>query len=260
MTQAHDKGQAARYVPPEIKEIRGPSHITGAGQDDIRHIVTRAGYYETPPEPAAAPPVDEAARRAAIRRKVSRLIDVGVFRADPYQYARPHPLAVERSPEAWRAIRAWRPAAENIYIHGRTGCGKTAAARWLLLAALHSKRRIYTVGEISGTQFVNRLCRFEHETELSRAETADVLLLDDIDKTPWTARSMACFLEFLDIRADNRRRVIVTANTSPDGLLELLRGVPGANPSTPIAILRRLRPYVRARFGDDAPDLRTVET
>lgn len=161
------------------------------------------------------------------------------FRAASFRASRPEIEAM--NPEAWAAGRSWDKR-QNAYVYGPTGVGKSYLARCCLKRVFQGETN---VAEVSARAFCKSTDTFT-EGRFADWKSATALLLDDIDKTTWTADRVGAFWELLDARASGKRPTIITGNVSPVDLRAILReGVAkgrSENATSADAALERLRP------------------
>lgn len=129
--------------------------------------------------------------------------------------------------------------AEAVYRDGAPGVGKTHLGRCLLNKAVGSYRDI---AEGSAYTIVQAAARYGSEAKIKAWQTADVLLLDDIDKGAYNEAGLAALWQLLDARSKPLYRTIVTSNLSTKALLEYLIKCLPHNTSYAMAAMDRLMP------------------
>ena len=146
-----------------------------------------------------------------------------------------HEKAVEDvNPLCWQIALDFSASTDNLWIHGATGVGKTFFARYILNKMLNLG---WTVGEITGTQWVERSMAFDKHIRFRRELSKQrLVLIDDIDKAPWTEQALDAYFDFLNYRYDAKLKLLVTSNTKPEFMLS--RGDPAKN--IPMGIFRRI--------------------
>lgn len=141
--------------------------------------------------------------------------------------------------DAYASARAWRPGSSNVYIQGDIGSGKSYLGRCLLNASL---RAGMTVAECTALEFTKAVANFYQARGVAWLYGPGVVLMDDLDKAPWSETTLGWLWQLLDKRRVLRRATVVTSNFDTDGLRRWLEGRAKANKSLPTAILDRLRP------------------
>lgn len=131
---------------------------------------------------------------------------------------------------------------QGLWAHGPAGCGKTALCRTLLV-------RCHLGGDVAEVS-ARRLLRDGDRAPLwERLLTADVLLVDDLDKAVWTEISASVWWEVTDRRAD--RPTLITANSSGSDFARTLTGA-GLSDNWIRPALSRLMPIVGVKMtGED---------
>lgn len=173
-----------------------------------------------------------------------------------------HLKAVERvNPLSWNVAQDFTANTENLWIHGATGVGKTFFARYILNKMLNLG---WSVGEITGTQWVERSMAFDkHITFRRELSKQRLVLIDDIDKAPWTEQALDAYFDFLNYRYDAKLKLLVTSNTKPEYMLSrgdvdkqipmgIFRRLAGRNQSKAEAIMERMGPMKRVHLVGDS--------
>jgi DNA replication protein DnaC len=158
-------------------------------------------------------------------------------------FARSNPDVEAINPDAWKSAREC-PESQNIYIWGAVGVGKTYMALCALREAFVGGS---SVAEVTARRFTQETDRFESQHSLlPHWCRIGVLLIDDLDKTLWTYRSINALWELLDRRSSERLRTIVTANCDLGDLARILEAKAKdgdySNASMARAALDRLKP------------------
>jgi DNA replication protein DnaC len=157
----------------------------------------------------------------------------------------PHGLAdlTESQAHALEQVTRAGVVIQGLWAHGPAGCGKTALCRTLLV-------RCHIAGGDVAEVSARRLLRDGDRNPLwERLLTADVLLVDDLDKAVWTEISASVWWEVTDRRAD--RPTLITANSSGADLAKTLTGA-GLSDNWIRPALSRLMPIVGVKMtGED---------
>lgn len=136
-------------------------------------------------------------------------------------------------------IAAYGPISTNLWFHGEAGQGKTHIAKCTMERAKAAGK---TAVLLTGQVFREIGESFDRQEEFARYIYADIAVVDDADKCAWTMKAVEALWYFLDCRAKWKKHVIVTANVTPAGMLDILKAATGANPSMAFATLDRLHP------------------
>jgi DNA replication protein DnaC len=80
----------------------------------------------------------------------------------------------------------------------------------------------------------------------------DVLLLDDVDKAPWTPITLGWMWQLLDVRRGKQRSTIMTSNQMPHELIRHWEEYIPKNKSVPFAILDRMKPMLVLELAGDS--------
>ena len=165
----------------------------------------------------------------------------GDCRASCFRNSKP---AIEAdNPDAWKYARQWKYNSENIFLHGKTGTGKTFIANCLL-------NKMYGEGKSIECVHANRFCMDskqswgEGATNFKRWCYVSLLLVDDIDKGMWCELSMRALLELMDKRHTGNRRTLFTSNKKPEDLRNDLAKATQNNKSISQAIMNRMKPVI----------------
>lgn len=149
------------------------------------------------------------------------------------------------NPEAWQFARAWKRA-ENVYIRGTVGCGKTHMAHCMMRKAFVAG---YDVAEVTARQFVKTADLFRDPRNMVEEwKAVDLLLVDDIDKATWNLDRIDALWELFNARVSAHRRTLITANVGLRDLALMLRArtadpkTDEINTSRADAALDRLKP------------------
>lgn len=149
-----------------------------------------------------------------------------------------------KNPEAWAVAKAWRPLTGSLFVSGPRGVGKSYMFRCCVKRAFWSG---LTVADITGRHLLDTACSYSYEAraDFERWKRCGVLLMDDLDKAPFTDLTLGALHEILDWRCNARLRTLITSNVPWDALLDsMLRGCPG-NSSKTTATMDRLEPLTR---------------
>lgn len=130
--------------------------------------------------------------------------------------------ALYRCAEAWEMIRhnAGPAARQCHFAFGPCGTGKTHWARCLLTRCKH---RGWEVAEIRAREFLRISAAYGRQDSRVRfiERTADLVLIDDVDKADYRSRDyVEALLELVDVRTG--RGLIFTSNLNARELLEML--------------------------------------
>lgn len=136
-------------------------------------------------------------------------------------------------------LAAYGPIATNLWFHGDAGQGKTHIAKCTMERAKAAGK---TAVLLTGQVFREIGESFDRQEAFARYIYADLVVVDDIDKCAWTMKAVESLWYFLDCRSKWKKHVIVTANVTPAGMLEILKAATGANPSMAFTTLDRLHP------------------
>lgn len=188
-------------------------------------------------------------RRAEIAGRWQRCREVmrdlraaGYLRVDLEPYAKPWKVAIENNPEAWSLAKTWRRADGNVILLGWNGVGKSALCRRLLFGDLWASQNPgeWSIADISGTAFMQRFCGFEATARFDRLAGCGVLYIDDLDKAEWTPRALSLLLELVDLRVENGRPILMTANMPERNIKKMFADARPENGATAIALYDRL--------------------
>lgn len=139
----------------------------------------------------------------------------------------------------WLQAREWHARDENAWITGYSGSGKTYMARCIV-------NRFFdhglTCAEISGLELASMVRRFDWLETIKPYIVPRLLLIDDIDKALWSKEQLEILWHLLDKRLGRGRRLIVTANVSPEHFRESLERNRPENKSIAGTIFRRMLP------------------
>jgi DNA replication protein DnaC len=97
----------------------------------------------------------------------------------------------------------------NVALRGEPGRGKSMAARYALMRSYIDYGQ--SVCEVSARRLMRDGDRLDIWRQVNKA---DVLLIDDIDKSVWTEQAVATFWEVCELLNRRRGRVIITGNVS----------------------------------------------
>lgn len=147
----------------------------------------------------------------------------------------------------WDALREWklRPVYRAAFLHGFPGTGKTYAARCLLNSAID---RGFTVMETNAAELVKFGFRFSDKTMFDHCQSCGFLLLDDLDKQAWDAKTLSVLWQVIDARYTGGGKTVMTANVSPAELTSLLRTAADCNQTLADSIMDRFNPCLRLMF------------
>lgn len=136
-----------------------------------------------------------------------------------------------------KELLAWS-GNRGLIIRGVTGTCKTRSV-WRLARRLWNERRSYTV-LTSGAferQFRDAAGHYRLSDWFDLLHGMDVLILDDLGKTPWSPATEAQWFDLVDARTRDDRPIIVTTNDTGDTLAARMA------PERADALIRRLRDY-----------------
>lgn len=154
--------------------------------------------------------------------------------------------------------QAWRPRTSNVYLHGTVGTGKTYLAKCLIQRAV---QMYLGTSVLTGMEFISEVGGsggYGRKTGLpGTIVQPDVILIDDVDKCPWTPTSLGWLWQLLDIRRGRERSTIMTANQTPQEIIEHWEKYIEKNKSVPFAIMDRMKPMLVLELV--GPSLRTKE-
>lgn len=181
----------------------------------------------------------EAQKRERTRSLAYRRIGQGVLLESTLSTRFDTSSAVpDENVDVWAQLASW-DYKSNVYLYGPPGVGKTHLGRCLLNKAVGSYRDI---AEGSAYTIVQAAARYGSEAKIKAWQTADVLLLDDIDKGAYNEAGLAALWQLLDARSKPLYRTIVTSNLSTKALLEYLIECLPHNTSYAMAAMDRLMP------------------
>ena len=102
---------------------------------------------------------------------------------------------------------------ESFVLYGQIRRGKTSLARKLLYRAFNDG---YSIGETTGSELALIGTSFDRADRVRFADlmAVDVLLIDDLDKAPWTKHNLSGFWNMMNAR--EAVSTIITTNYSPD--------------------------------------------
>lgn len=184
-------------------------------------------------------------RHAELKRRFSGAVARGLV-TDSVREARfagLNPDITARNANAWEMARKMDPANHppNVFLFGNPGTGKTLLSRCVLRRAFVSG---FNVAETNGRRLMKTASRFDEGHGIFEEwKNADVLLLDDVDKTHASRDGVDALWELLDSRCNGRRLTLVTANRKIGGLVEHLSA--GNDGTTVRAALDRLSPLTQ---------------
>lgn len=200
-------------------------------------------------------------RAARWREQMDGWVKAGILRVNLAPYAHPWPEAVEQNREAWKVARRWKPEHGNVIAFGPHGIGKSALCRYILsVFAWNCLDRAYLlsgpIADVSAVSLATKLSSYEHEVIFERLTRVGVLNIDDMDKATWTPRSLSLLWELIDLRSENRRPILMTANVAPAELHAQLCAARPDNTAHASAVLARLRPHIELSM--DGKNLRQL--
>ena len=170
-----------------------------------------------------------------LEKDVSGLIEAGRLPETILDYRVPWSMIQEENPTAYDTAVNWHFYRGNLFFWGLEGTGKTALMRYLLVREIESGNK--SVAEIPAMAFLDR-----DQKRLQQMRGVRVALLDDISAPNFYPSSMDQLRAFLDYRATNALRTLVTSNIEPSKLLERWVKIDPDNRANPESLLRRLRP------------------
>ena len=183
---------------------------------------------------------EEARRRSLLVDYQAHLIRSGLLSPDTpaITFAAARPASRENA-EAVARLRTWSMA-QNLFLYGPSGVGKSFYARCLLNGAMRAGK---SVAEMPVRSLLTAALRYDRgRGTFAACCRADVLLVDDIDKGAYNEDRLGAIWELLDARCQGGRRTIVTSNLDPVELAkDWVRRVP-QNTSYGVAALDRLKP------------------
>lgn len=196
--------------------------------------------------------LEEKARRW--REQMDGWVKAGILRVNLAPYAHPWPEAVAQNRAAWDVAKRWKPEHGNVIAFGPHGIGKSALCRYIMaIYAWNCLDRAYLlsgpIADVSAVSLATKLSSYEHEGTFERLTRVGVLNIDDMDKAPWTPRSLAFLWELIDLRSENRRPILMTANVAPAELHGQLCAARPENTAHASAVLARLRPHIELEMG-----------
>ena len=156
-------------------------------------------------------------------------LQASTFRA---RFANSNPRMEDYS--AYTQARAWY-GEKNVFIHGHVGTGKTYMARCMMNAILDRSlgafrandealrngetRAMVSVCELSALEF----CKLSEGGYNAKGYKwlygIGVLLIDDMDKAPWTERSLSELYQCTDRRRNNQCATILTSNFNTSSVM-----------------------------------------
>lgn len=127
----------------------------------------------------------------------------------------------------------------GLWLHGDVGTGKTTAACSALRGWLASGRRGAFVTSVAMlSELRDSMTRRDEVASTSRYATVGLLVLDDLDKEPPTARSLSKLFGVVDARWASSRPTVVTSQLAPSEIGARLAA--GGDEATATAIVSRL--------------------
>jgi DNA replication protein DnaC len=142
-----------------------------------------------------------------------------------------------------REVVEWPGDGKGMLLEGETGKCKTRAA-WRLLRRIHDNGGIVRALSSGGfgrgfADATGKHLRMEWFNDLA---FSDILLIDDVGKSRWTAAVWGEFFEIIDSRGINGKPTVLTTNETTDSLGSKARAL---DPELWDPLLRRLREFKR---------------
>lgn len=133
----------------------------------------------------------------------------------------------------------------TAYLFGDFGTGKTFVSHCVLNEAM--KRRQYVV-DITGVDLAKRLRQFKADPLVACIKRYSMVLIDDIDKPSWDAKSIDGLWDILNHRSKHGLKTILTANVHPGAFRDLIAQGSGGNLSKAESLMQRIHPTLLLEF------------
>lgn len=145
---------------------------------------------------------------------------------------------------AYAIARAWRPLTSNVYIAGRIGAGKSYLAECMAFKVRELGRMVSSMTALQFCDVIASRLNPRSGVGIGTVVGPPLLVLDDVDKAPWSPLTMSWLWQVLDVRRNNQRSTIFTTNYAYEELVKHLQQFVQKNDSLARAIMDRLQPFI----------------
>jgi hypothetical protein len=182
------------------------------------------------------------ARRKRSYDHIEDLRELGLYDFDEkYKLSEVDSVLRDGNPKVFEVLDEY-PLPSNVWLHGQCGIGKSHVCRAI---GNRYAYRLKSVASITGPRLSVLAENYgqQHASSVEPYETADLLIVDDIDKAlAWTKRGLQTLWMIADTRERTKKRTVITSQLTPTAFFGGLDLVAGPENKFSLSLLDRLKP------------------